>query len=223
MALVGPNGAGKSTLLRVLAGLVRPSAGRVTLGDVDVHSLSRAAVARRIAIVPQVFDTLFPFTVREIVTLGRTPFRGPFGLLGHDDARAVDRALAALGSEDLAERRIDRISGGERQRAVLAMALAQDPEVLLLDEPTAHLDPTHQLSTMRLVSALTRERGLAALTIVHDVNLATLADRVAVLCDGRIVRDAPPRDAITPELVHDVFGPGWTVLCHDGRPVVVPT
>ena len=194
----------------------------MTLDGTDVRRLARAEIARRIAGVPQVFDTLFPFTVREIVTLGRTPHRGAFGLLGDGDARAVDRALASLGSEQLADRRIDRISGGERQRAVLAMALAQEPAVLLLDEPTAHLDPAHQLSTMELVRSLARDRGLAVLTIVHDVNLATLADRVAVLRDGRIVRDAPPREAITGELVREVFGTGWTVLCHEGRPVVVP-
>ena len=222
VALIGPNGAGKSTLLRVLAGLLRPSLGRVTLGDTDLATLERRAVARRVAVVPQVFDTLFPFTVREIVTLGRTPHRGALGLLGADDANAVARALEALGSADLADRRIDRISGGERQRAVLAMALAQEPDVLLLDEPTAHLDPAHQLATLELVRRLARDRGLAVLAIVHDANLAALADRVAVLRDGAIVRDAAPLDALTPDLVASVFGDGWTVTRHDGRPVVIP-
>jgi len=222
VALIGPNGAGKSTLLRVLAGLLRPRAGRVLLGEADLASLERGAAARRIAVVPQVFDTLFPFTVREIVALGRTPHRAGLGLFGANDACAVERALDALGSADLADRRIDRISGGERQRAVLAMALAQEPEVLLLDEPTAHLDPAHQLATLHLVRHLAAERGLAVLAIVHDVNLAALADRVAVLKDGRIVRDAAPSEALTADLVSDVFGAGWRVTSYEGRPIVLP-
>ena len=222
VALIGPNGAGKSTLLRVLAGLLRPREGRVLLGDVDLAALERGAAARRIAVVPQVFDTLFPFTVREIVALGRTPHRGGLGLFGANDIRAVEHALGALGSADLADRRIDRISGGERQRAVLAMALAQEPEVLLLDEPTAHLDPAHQLGTLHLVRRLASERGLAVLAIVHDANLAALADRIAVLKDGRIVRDASPSETLTQDLLAEVFGAGWRVTTHEGRPVVIP-
>jgi ABC-type cobalamin/Fe3+-siderophores transport system ATPase subunit len=222
VALIGPNGAGKSTLLRVLAGLLRPASGRVTLAGDDVHGLDRRAAARRIAVVPQVFDTLFPFTVREVAALGRTPHHGTLGLFGSDDAAAVDRSLRALGAYDLAGRRIDRISGGERQRAVLAMALAQEPQVLLLDEPTAHLDPAHQLATMRLVIGLAHERGLAVLAILHDPNLAALADRVAVLAEGRIVRDAAPLDAIDDSLVSGIFGAGWDVVVRDGRPAVIP-
>ena len=222
VALIGPNGAGKSTLLRVLAGLLRPTGGRVTLAGDDVHALDRRDAARRIAVVPQVFDTLFPFTVREIAALGRTPHHGTLGLFGAEDAAAVDRSLDALGATGLAARRIDRISGGERQRAVLAMALAQEPQVLLLDEPTAHLDPAHQLATLALVRDLARERRLAVLAILHDANLAALADRVAVLVAGRIVRDAAPADALTPDLVNQVFGAGWAVMHRDGRPLVVP-
>src|SRR5262249_6286255 len=144
VAVVGPNGAGKSTLLRVLAGLIAPTAGRVSIDGADLLAMDRRTIARRVAVVPQVFETLFPFTVREVVALGRTARLGALGVLGRDDARAVMRALEDLAATDLADRRIDRVSGGERQRAVLAMALAQESEVLLLDEPTAHLDPAHQ-------------------------------------------------------------------------------
>ena len=223
VAIIGPNGAGKSTLLRVLAGLIVPTAGRVTIGGADVNTMDRRTVARRIAVVPQVFETLFPFTVREIVALGRTARLGPLGVLGQEDARAVMRALEELAATDLADRRIDRISGGERQRAVLAMALAQETEVLLLDEPTAHLDPAHQRATLEHVARLARERQLAVVAVLHDLNLASaLATRIVVMDDGSIVRDGDPREVLTATLVREVFGAGLDVITHDGRPFVLP-
>ncbi len=223
VALVGPNGAGKSTLLRVLAGLLRPTAGSVTIDDADLLAMDRRAVARRVAVVPQVFETLFPFTVREITALGRTARLGPFGSLGREDLRAVDRALADLGAAELGERRIDRISGGERQRAVLAMALAQESDALLLDEPTAHLDPAHQRETLGLVARLARARGLAVVAVLHDLNLASaLATRIVVLKDGAVVREGDPRVVLTGALVSEVFGDGLNVVTHDGVPYVLP-
>src|SRR5206468_5329170 len=182
VAVVGPNGAGKSTLLRILAGLLRPRAGAVSLDGRDLSTLSRSGVARRIAVVPQIFDTLFPFTVREVVALGRTARLGAFGRASADDLAAVDRAIGELELEALAGRRIDRLSGGERQRAVLAMALAQETAVLLLDEPTVHLDPGHQLATLELLRELARRRQLAVGAVLHDLNLAsTFATRIVAL------------------------------------------
>ncbi len=223
VALVGPNGAGKSTLLRCLAGLVRPAAGRILLDGRDLASLDRGAIARRIAVVPQTFDTLFPFTVREVVALGRTARLGPLALARAVDAAAVDRALADLDLACLAGRRVDELSGGERQRAVLAMALAQDGDVLLLDEPTVHLDPAHQRATLDLIRRLTRDRGLAALAVLHDLNLAAaLCDRIVVIGDGRIEADGTPLGVLDAMTVARVFGSGLDVSIRDGTPVVLP-
>jgi len=223
VAIVGPNGAGKSTLLRILAGLLRPWAGAVSLDGQDIARLSRAAVARRIAVVPQIFDTLFPFTVREVVGLGRTARLGAFGRASADDVAAVDRAVAELELGPLASRRIDRLSGGERQRAVLAMALAQETDVLLLDEPTVHLDPGHQLATLELLRELGTRRRLAVCAVLHDLNLASaFASRIVVIADGRTVREGTPLEVIERDLVQAVFGDGLEVIARDGHPAVVP-
>ncbi len=222
VAVVGPNGSGKSTLLRVLAGLVRPAAGEVRIDGIALATLSRAQIARRVAVVPQAVETLFPFTARELVALGRTARLDAFGRGAAGDAAAIARALATLDLDALAERRVDAMSGGERQRVVLAMALAQETAVLLLDEPTVHLDPAHQLGAWQLIRRLAAERGLAVLAAVHDLNLASLADRVAVLSEGRITRSGAPLDVLDETLVRGTFGPGWHVAVHDGRPVVFP-
>jgi iron complex transport system ATP-binding protein len=223
VAIVGPNGAGKSTLLRVLAGLVRPTSGSVRIDGVDIATLGRRELARRVAVVPQIFDTLFPFSVREVVGLGRTARLGIFGGASAADAAAVERAIADLDLADLASRRIDRLSGGERQRAVLAMALAQEADVLLLDEPTVHLDPAHQVAMLRLVRELAGARGLAVVAVLHDLNLAeSMATRLAVMANGRVVCDAAPDTVLNADLIRDVFGLGLAVVRHDGRPVVLP-
>ena len=221
-AVVGPNGAGKSTFLRALAGLLRPRAGSVRLDGHEVGTISRRELAGRIAVVPQSFDTLFPFTVREIVSLGRSARLPLFARPGAADARAVEGALAELDLGPLADRRMDSLSGGERQRAVLAMALAQESDVLLLDEPTVHLDPGHQRSTVLLVRELARARGLVLVTVLHDLNLAALADRIVALVDGVVAADGPPAQVLASGPVERIFGPGLRVALVDGRPVVIP-
>ncbi len=223
LSVVGPNGTGKSTLIRALTGLVPLRAGEVRVSGRALATLSRPAIARHIAVVPQVLETLFPFSVREIVALGRTARLDELGRAGPQDAAAVARALELLDLTLLADRRIDQISGGERQRVVLAMALAQEAPVLLLDEPTVHLDPAHQLATIALVRRLAREQRLAVLAVVHDLNLAALADRVIVLAQGRVVRSGAPSAVIEDALVRDVFGAGWRVGRDGDRTFVRPS
>jgi len=223
-AIVGPNGAGKSTLLRALAGLIRPAAGRVALDGRDLRGLGRGEIARLIAVVPQMSETIFPFTVREIVALGRVARLGAFGRPRAADGAAVDRALRELDLDALATRRIDSLSGGERQRTVLAMALAQEPRVLLLDEPTVHLDPAHQRSTLGRIGRLARERGLTAVAVLHDLNLVgALCDRVVVIDDGRVVADGTPAEVMSPTTVKAVFGDGLVVGERAGVPFVLPS
>jgi iron complex transport system ATP-binding protein len=222
-AVIGPNGAGKSTLVRCLSGVLRPASGRVVFDGVDLRTLDRGAVARLIAVVPQMSETIFPFSVREIVALGRVARLGAFARATAQDAAAVERAIADLELGPLADRRIDMLSGGERQRAVLAMALAQEPRVLLLDEPTVHLDPAHQRSALALIRRLARERGLIGMAVLHDLNLAAaLCDRVVVLDAGRIVADGAPGDVITAATIANVFGPDLVVGERDGVRFVLP-
>lgn len=223
VALVGPNGAGKTTLLRCLAGILRPRRGEVLLDGAPVARLEARARARRIAVVPQTFGTPFAFTVREIVALGRTAYAGPFGGLSPEDRRAIDAGMAAAGCDDLAERPFAELSGGERQRAVLAMALAQRSEVLLLDEPTVHLDPVHQRDTLARLGRIAREDGRVCIAVLHDLNLAAaLSDRVVVVDHGRIVADGVPTAVLTQGLIDRVFGPGLQVLADRDPPVIAP-
>ncbi|MFN2521287.1 MAG: ABC transporter ATP-binding protein [Candidatus Limnocylindria bacterium] len=222
-ALIGPNGAGKTTLVRCLAGLLPPSGGSVRLDGADLARLGRPRIARRIAVVPQLFETLFPFTVEEVVGLGRVARLGAFGRGGPEDRRAVAEAIDELGLGPLARRRIDTLSGGERQRAVIAMALAQEGDVLLLDEPTVHLDPAHQRATLVHIAALAARRGLVVLTVLHDLNLAgALCGRVVVLSGGRVVADGPPAGVLTDRTVASAFGDGLRVGTSEGVPYVVP-
>jgi len=222
-ALVGPNGAGKSTLIRALAGLLAARSGRVELDGNDLRRMSRVAIARRIAVVPQVFDTLFPFTVREIVALGRTARLRGFAGPTDSDRAAVERALDLLELRELERRRIDTLSGGERQRTVLAMALAQGTDVLLLDEPTVHLDPAHQRATLALVRDLARRNGIAAAAVLHDLNLASaMAERIVIVDRGRIAADGPPAAVLTQGTIERIFGPGLQVLEERVPPAVLP-
>lgn len=204
-ALLGPNGAGKSTLLRVASGLARPTAGRVLLEGADLASLPRREVARRVAVVPQEFSVQFPYTVRQLVELGRAPHQGLFGLARARDREVVTEALAATGVAMLADRVFNELSGGERQRVILALALAQEPHMLLLDEPTAHLDIKHQIEVLELLRQLNRERGLTVLAVLHDLNLAARFFPRLLLLRGALIDDGPPSRVLESGVLSRVY------------------
>ena len=223
LALVGPNGSGKTTLVRVLAGMLRPTRGTVLLDGRDLAGLSPSERARRIAVVAQTFATPFAFTAREVVALGRTAYATLFGRQNSVDRDAIDRALSDVDATALAGRSFAQLSGGERQRIVLAMALAQEPEVLLLDEPTTHLDLAHELRVLDLVRELAAVRGLAVLAVLHDVALAASRfERLVVLDGGRIAAMGGGRDVVTSSLLARVFGVPARVYWHDGVAAIVP-
>jgi len=205
VALIGPNGGGKSTLLRLAAGVLRPRAGGVWLGGHAVARLRRGEIARRIAVVPQDFSVQFAYTVREVVALGRMPHRSRLGLAHTGDRAAVERSLALTGMEALGERVFNELSGGERQRALLALAVAQDAGLVLLDEPTAHLDIKHQIEVLELLRRLNRERGLTVLAVLHDLNLAARYFPRLVLFNQRVIADGPPARVLDASLLERVY------------------
>jgi iron complex transport system ATP-binding protein len=207
LALVGPNGAGKSTLLRVLAGTLRPTAGRVELDGVAVSTLERGSIARRLAVVPQQAALPFAMRVEEVVALGRLPHEAPLRGARPSDRAAVAGAIERVGLGHLLGRDARELSLGERQLVLLAMAVAQAAPVLLLDEPTVHLDLRHQVEAMELLRDLNERDATSIVAVLHDLGLAAhFFDRVVVLDHGRVVADGPPRDALRDELVRDVFG-----------------
>ncbi|ANH40256.1 Iron(3+)-hydroxamate import ATP-binding protein FhuC [Nocardioides dokdonensis FR1436] len=215
--LLGPNGSGKTTLLHVAAGLRRPDAGSVRLDGVDVHRMRARQRARRLALVEQHAATGLALTVRQVVELGRTPYRSRLGSgpVRGEDAAAVAEAMALARVEHLADCDWARLSGGERQRTQLARALAQQPALLLLDEPTNHLDLGHQLDFLERV----RGRGLTTLAALHDLELAAgFCDDVVVLDGGRVRAAGPVAEVLTPDLVAEVYGVDIDVEAHPRRP-----
>lgn len=215
VALLGRNGSGKSTLLKLVAGTLRPARGSVRLDGTDLAGIAPRDRARRIAMVPQALNVPFSFTLRELVALGRTPYLTALGGERQEDREAVERAMAQAEVSELADRLVGETSGGEQQRAALAMALAQEPALLLLDEPTSHLDLHHQQNLLGLVRRLNRSAGVTVLAAMHDVNLAALwFDRLLLLRDGRIAADGSPDEVLRPDLLEQVFGSPVHVLRH---------
>lgn len=204
--LLGPNGTGKSTLLRLLAGLLQPSRGSVKLGDAPLSSFSRRSLAKRLAFVPQDVRLNLPFTCREVVAMGRFAHKSSWQLFGnskHDDV--VERCLEETATAHLAERKITEVSGGEAQRVRIAQALAQESDIILLDEPTAHLDIKHQVAVMELALRL-RQRGMTVIAALHDLDFAAVyCDRLILLHNHTVFQDGSPAQVVNAENLRSVF------------------
>jgi len=207
LGVIGPNSAGKTTLIRLLTRVVRPSAGEILLGGRPLAALPAAHLAREVAVVPQELPQAFPFTVEQLVLMGRYPHDPGRYFEGDADREIARAAMAATGVLELAALPLDELSGGERQRAVLARALAQEPRLLVLDEPTAHLDLRYQAECVGLVRRLNRERRMTVLLVAHDLNLAAeVCDRLLLLSAGRVARLGPPEQVLDEELLRGVYG-----------------
>jgi iron complex transport system ATP-binding protein len=222
-AVLGPNGSGKTTLVRLALGALAPSAGRAVILERPAGSWPRRDLARVVAVVPQREDNLFPQRVRETVSLGRYAHLSLLGAERPQDREAVDRALAACDATDLADRWIWTLSGGEYQRVRVARALAQEPRLLVLDEPGVSLDVRHEMELFELVRGLVDRAGLGVLMITHHVNLAArYADSALLLADGAPVASGPPAAVLTRETVERVFAWPVAMQVHDGRPQMIP-
>ena len=225
VGILGPNGSGKTTLLRLLAGMLRPESGAVTLNGTNLGSLARAALARSIAVVPQETHLAFDYSVLEIALMGRYPHLGTFELEGPRDVAIAREALAATGTLGLERRSFATLSGGEKQRVVIASALAQQAEILLLDEPTASLDLGYQFDIAALLARLNRERGLTIVVATHDLNFAaSLCHSIVMLAEGRVVAAGPTGDTLTSMSIQALYGVVADVYPHHaaGHLTVVP-
>lgn len=223
--IVGANACGKSTLLRGLARLLKPSAGVVRLDGEDIHKVPTREIARRLGILPQTPTAPEGITVADLVGRGRSPHQGWFRQWSAADDDAVAAALNVTGTQQLAGRSIDELSGGQRQRVWIAMALAQETDVLLLDEPTTYLDLAHQVEVLDVVSELNARRGITVAIVLHDLNLAArYADHLIAMKSGEIVAEGAPGEVLTAGLVRDVFGLDSVVVADPvvGTPMVVP-
>ncbi|MDP8224164.1 MAG: heme ABC transporter ATP-binding protein [Candidatus Lernaella stagnicola] len=206
VALVGPNGAGKSTLLKLLAGFLRPDAGRVAYADRPLPDWDAAELARHVALVPQHVTFYFPYTVSQFVLMARHPHRGYSPFESEADVQAASHALEATGIAELADRSVLELSGGERQRALLAAALAQEPETLLLDEPTNSLDLRHQMALLSTLRRQNEDQRLTVILVTHDLNLAArYCPRVVLLHEGRIVADGNTASILTAERIAPIY------------------
>jgi iron complex transport system ATP-binding protein len=222
LVLIGPNGAGKTTLLRAIARLV-PFAGTIAVEGRPTTAMQRAELSRLLAVVPQEPSTPPWMTVGEYVLLGRTPHLGPLAKEGRRDRETAARALARLDLLAYRERRLGTLSGGEKQRVVVARALAQDARIVLLDEPTASLDIGHQQQALDLLDELRGESELTLVAAMHDLTLAAqYADRMVLLDRGRVAADGVPRDVLTEEAIARHYGASIDVVPVDGRVAVIP-
>jgi iron complex transport system ATP-binding protein len=206
MGILGPNGCGKTTLLKLLNRNLHPRSGKVLMEGKDLEDMSKRRIARHIAVVPQSNEIRFAFSVRDIVSMGRMPFLDRFQGETTDDALIVDQAMEKTNIKEFADRLINTMSGGERQRVIIARALAQRPEVILLDEPTLHLDINHQFEVLDLVKRLSREEGLTVVIVSHDLPMVVkYCDRMVLIHDHKVHAMGTPEEVLTPENMRTVF------------------
>lgn len=223
--VVGPNACGKSTLLRALSRMLKPVTGSVLLDGQDIGTLPAKQVARTLGLLPQSSIAPDGITVSELVARGRYPHQGLLRQWSRDDERVVTASMTATGVADLAQRPVDELSGGQRQRVWIAMALAQETPLLLLDEPTTYLDIAHQIEILDLCARLHREQGRTLVAVLHDLNhAARYATHMIAMRDGRVVASGPPEEVVTAELVEEVFRLPCRVIDdpETGTPLVVP-
>ncbi|MFG2103330.1 ABC transporter ATP-binding protein [Micromonospora echinaurantiaca] len=223
--IIGPNACGKSTLLRALSRLLRPAAGAVLLDGEDIHRRSARSVARTLGLLPQSSIAPDGIGVAELVARGRYPHQRLLRQWSREDERIVTESMAATGVADLADRAVDELSGGQRQRVWIAMALAQQTPLLLLDEPTTYLDIAHQIEILDLCARLHEEQGRTLVAVLHDLNhAARYATHLIAMREGRVVAAGPPAEVVTAELVEEVFRLPCRVIedPESGTPLVVP-
>jgi len=206
IGIIGPNGCGKTTLLKHLNRNLDPAVGRVLLDDKDINDMKKSEIARHVAVVPQSNEIHFSFTVRDIVTMGRMPFLETFQGESSDDLRKVDEAMRKTNIIEFEDRFINTMSGGERQRVIIARALAQTPEIILLDEPTLHLDISNQFDVLELVKKLSDDDGLTVVIVSHDLPMVVrYCDRIVMLKDHKIFAIGKPEEVLTPENMRIIF------------------
>jgi iron complex transport system ATP-binding protein len=223
--VLGPNGCGKTTLLKLLAGVLRPQHGAITLDGRAIADISRRELAQHVAVVPQETHPAFDYTALEMVLMGRHPHLGTFALEGPADIGIATDALAATGTRHLAERKYMTLSGGEKQRVIIASALAQEPDLLLLDEPTASLDLAYQLEIAALLAGLNRDKRVTMVLATHDLNLAaSLCDELVLIRGGRVLMQGPTREVLTTSGIRELYGVDADVTYHErsGHLTVVP-
>ena len=224
-AIIGPNGCGKSTLLKALARILIPEKGKVEVNEVDIHSQSTKEIARQIGLLPQNPRSPDGITVSDLIQRGRYPHQGIFRQWSREDEASVNNALSLTGLTTFSDKPIDELSGGQRQRVWIAMLLAQETPIMLLDEPTTHLDIAHQIEVLDLLKELTRQHNRTIVMVLHDINLAVrYADNLIAMRDGKIKTFGEPHNVVTAQMMHEVFSIQAQILQDpvSGSPLCIP-
>lgn len=225
VSIIGPNGSGKTTLLKNISGVLRPLSGSITLKGRGIEKYKKKELARIVAYVPQSTTIDFGFTVEDIVMMGRSPYMGPFGSETIEDIRIAEASMKLVGIYELKDKKINEISGGEKQRAIIACALAQKPEIILMDEPVSNLDIQHQIKVLNLVKKLCEEQNMTAIVVLHDLNLSSeYSDNIILMKDGRIEKAGSPDEIINEDNIKRVYNTDTFLIKSpvSGRPYIIP-